>query len=43
MGQQLTDAITGETPTAEAQDNAQWVTGEVIEQARMMDESGETD
>lgn len=43
VGQQLTDAITGETPTAEAQDNAQWVTGEVIEQARMMDESSETD
>lgn len=41
VGQQLTNAITGDTPLPEAQENAQWVTREVIQQARMTDESDE--
>lgn len=43
VGQQLTDAITGETPVSQAQENSQWVTSEVIGQARMVDESDGTD
>lgn len=43
VGQQLTDAITGQTPIPKAQENAQWVTSEIIGQARMVDGSDGTD
>ena len=41
VGQQLTDAIQGEVTVAQAQENAQWVTNEIIEQARAVEHSEE--
>jgi sorbitol/mannitol transport system substrate-binding protein len=37
VGQQVADALTGTTPVDEALDNAQWVTGKVIERARFLE------
>lgn len=43
VGQQLTDAISGDISVTEAQENAHWVTGQIIEQTRMTDESSGTE
>jgi sorbitol/mannitol transport system substrate-binding protein len=37
VGQQVADALAGTTPVDEALDNAQWVTGKVIERARFLE------
>jgi sorbitol/mannitol transport system substrate-binding protein len=36
VGQRFADALAGEIPIDEALDNAQWVTGKVIERARFL-------
>ena len=38
VGSQIARAVAGDIPTDEALENAQWVTGKVIERARFIDD-----